>query len=136
MVERVMGLHGIHVPVTKVEKSVEFYVEHLGFELIRGQEDGKYTNALIKIGNSPTIFLSPVDQVESELKFSSVDKKEQALFEVGTRDIDGLYKQLQAEGIRVTERYDNPGCGKYFDVYDPDGHMICICQDWYNRLNA
>ncbi|WP_314589178.1 VOC family protein [Paenibacillus terrigena] len=92
MVERGIGLHCIHVPVTKVDKSVEFYVERLGFELIRGQEDGKYTNALIKIGNSPTIFLSPVDQVESELKFSSVDKKEQALFEVGTRDIDRLHK--------------------------------------------
>jgi hypothetical protein len=33
-------------------------------------------------------------------------------------------------GVKVGERYDNPGCGKYFDFYDPDGHMMKVCQDW------
>ncbi|MCJ8010767.1 VOC family protein [Paenibacillus sp. KQZ6P-2] len=132
--DRIIGFHCLHLPVSNVEKSVDFFVKQLGFELVRGQEKGKYTNALIKIGNSPTIFLSPVMKVENALKFESVNQKEHAIFEIGTKDIDSLYKQLKEEGVRVTDRYDNPGCGKYFEVYDPDGHMFCVCQDWYNRF--
>lgn len=41
-----------------------------------------------------------------------------------------LFKLGNSPRVRLGSCYDNPGCGKYFDLYDPDGHVIKVCQGW------
>lgn len=125
--ERAIGLHIINIAVANLEKSIDFYVNNLGFELKRAPNP--YTNAILGIGKSLSIFLHQRgDDKTNEITCQSV------WLEIGTKNIELFYQHLLAENVRVSERYDNPGCGKYFDVYDPDGHRIIVCQDWYNRF--
>ncbi|WJH33502.1 VOC family protein [Paenibacillus sp. CC-CFT747] len=126
-IERAIGIHIISVAVSDLEKSVDFYVKHLGFELKRAPDP--YPNAILSIGNSPSIFLHQQEDYKPNEK-----NNQSVWFEMGTRNIELFYANLLAENVRVSERYDNPGCGKYFDVFDPDGHRIIVCQDWYNRF--
>jgi catechol 2,3-dioxygenase-like lactoylglutathione lyase family enzyme len=128
-IERAHNFILISIPVSDVEQSFKFYVEKLGFEPKR--QPDKYGNAIVRIGESPDIFLC--QQQEDQSREPNVGRKGIGL-EVGTKDIEQFYAQLKSEDVKVGERYDNPGCGRYFDVYDPDGNKVTVCQDWYNRF--
>jgi predicted enzyme related to lactoylglutathione lyase len=128
-IERAHYFVWITIPVSDVEQSFRFYVERLGFEPKRSPD--RHGNAIVRIGNSPDIFLSQQDEGQSREQFKG---RMGIGFEVGTKDIESFYAQLKSEGATVGERYDNPGCGRYFDVFDPDGNKLIVCQDWFNRF--
>lgn len=117
---RATTMHIINMAVNNLEKTRAFYLENLGFEPLGQRQIG--------VSDSHKLFLHErsevVDPIEDPLTW----------FEIATYDIEGFYQTLKNEGCRVSERYDNPGCGKYFDVYDPDGRRIIVCQDWHNDI--
>lgn len=132
MEKRANALVCLHIPVTDLDKSTDFYVNRLGFTLERPPRRNKegYANALLRIGNSPTIFLHETTDLVKLHFVNYSNTFTHAVLEIHTEHIEEFYNSLQEEGIPVEARYDNPGCGKYFDLYDPDGHRIKVCQDW------
>lgn len=119
--ERAVGMHIINFLVRDLEKSFEFYVDRLGFERTGSRE--------VRITKSTKIWLHQVEDTVNIPNDVSMH-----WFEIGTKDIEQFYQKLKEENVTVSDRYDNPGCGRYFDVYDPDGRKITVCQDWYNRF--
>ena len=122
----------LHIPVSNLQKSTDFYVNQIGFTLERPPQRGNEgdANSLLRLGDSPTIFLHETTDVV-RLQFQNYAKTyTHAIFEIHTERIEEFYRKLKQGGVEVGDRYDNPGCGKYFDVYDPDGHMMKVCQDW------
>lgn len=133
MNEKANNMAALHIPVSNVQVSTDFYVNKLGFTLRRApQTDDKgYTNALLRLGNFPTtIFLHETTDIVNIHFRNYTNTFIHAVFEINTATIEEFYKELREEGVRVGPRYDNPGCGKYFDLYDPDGHVIKVCQGW------
>jgi catechol 2,3-dioxygenase-like lactoylglutathione lyase family enzyme len=128
-VERTHNFILISIPVSDVEQSFKFYVDKLGFEPKRMPD--RHGNAIVRIGNSHDIFLCQRNEGQSGEPYNG---RMGIGLEVGTKDIERFYAQLKTEDVKVGERYDNPGCGRYFDVFDPDGHKLTVCQDWYNRF--
>lgn len=121
----------LHIPVSDLQKSTDFYVNQIGFTLERPPQRGNEgdSNSLLRIGNSPTIFLHETTDIVN-LQFRNYHKFTHAVLEIHTEHIEDFYLKLKQAGVKVGERYDNPGCGKYFDFYDPDAHMMKVCQDW------
>lgn len=118
-------LGGVFVRVTNLERSIPFY-SALGLRL-RGIEDWNP-------GRGATFFISPehdgwplLTLVESDdlqvLKYPPFN-----LNSVGVRD---MHRDLQAQGFKVSELEEwrspwNDHC--LFDVFDPDGNMICLIE--------
>jgi catechol 2,3-dioxygenase-like lactoylglutathione lyase family enzyme len=127
VVKRIIGVACIKLPVSNLERSVDWYVNHLGCILIR--EPIKHKSAVIQLGNEgPEVLFFEQPEI---IPLHFTRKGEPVpMFELRTEDIDGFYAQLKEEGVRVTERYDN-SCAKYFQVFDPDGIMITILE-WYD----
>lgn len=124
VVRRIRGLACIKLPVGNLERSVDFYVRHIGSILVR--EPDKWREAVIKLGvEGPDVLL--FEQSELMTLHFSHHGKETPIFELRTDNIDEFHALLTKEGMRVAERYDNE-CGKYFQVYDPDGNRITIVE--------
>lgn len=119
--ERAVGMHIINFAVRDLEKSFEFYVDRLGFKRTGSRE--------VRITKNTKIWLHQIDNMDDKPNEVSMH-----WFEIGTNNIEQFYQKLKEENVPVGERYDNPGCGRYFDVYDPEGRKITVCQDWYDRF--
>ncbi|MBD2865116.1 VOC family protein [Paenibacillus oceani] len=104
-----------------IKLSFEYYVDRLGFSKTGSRE--------VRITNSTKIWMHPLGNAEDKPNDVSMH-----WFEIGTIDIEGFNQKLKEENVPVSDRYDNPGCGRYFDVYDPDGRKITVSQDWYDRI--
>lgn len=127
VVKRIIGMACIKLPVSNLERSVDFYVNNLGCILIR--EPIKHKSAVIQLGKEgPEVLFFEQPEI-IPLHFTRHGKSV-PMFELRTEEIDGFYAQLKEEGVRVTERYDN-SCAKYFQVFDPDGIMITIVE-WHD----
>ncbi|RKN80569.1 VOC family protein [Paenibacillus ginsengarvi] len=118
---RAVGMHVINFAVSNLEKSFEFYVDRLGFEKTGSRE--------VRINKSTKIWLHQIEDIKDKSNELSMH-----WFEVGTKDIEQFYKKLKEENVLVGERYDNPGCGRYFDVYDPDGRKLQSVKTGTNGL--
>lgn len=122
----------LHIPVSNLQISTDFYVNQIGFTLERSPQRNieGYSNSLLRLGDSPIIFLHETTDVVA-LQFQNYTNTfTHAVFEIHTEHIEEFYRKLKQDGVKVGERYDNPRCGKYFELYDPDGHMMKVCQDW------
>lgn len=131
VVKRIVGISCINLPVSNVEVSAQWYVQHLGCILVR--EPVRFSNgemnAIVKMGEEGITVMLHEELERTPLHFMR-NGKPASLFELRTMDIDGFYHQLQEEGVVVGERYDNEPCAKYFNVCDPDGNTISIAE-WY-----
>ncbi|MGN7165435.1 sigma-70 family RNA polymerase sigma factor [Paenibacillus cellulositrophicus] len=128
VMKRITGVACINIPVKNVEKSVEFYINHLGCELVRGilkTEDGG-RNAFIKLGNGPVLLLHQ-EKEEYNIHFMR-NGNPAPMFELITENVKGFFKVLQEEGVKVIGDVEENVCGDRIQVCDPDGNRITIIQ--------
>lgn len=128
VMKRITGLACINLPVRDVEVSAQWYVENLGVILLR--EPTRFeqnANAIIQLGDSGPSVLMHEEQELTPLHFTR-NGKLAPIFELRTDDAEAFYTQLLENGVTVSNRYDNPPCGKYFHVHDPDGNVITIVE--------
>lgn len=119
---------GIFVPVSNLERSIEFYTEMLGL-VCRGIEDWGDGR------RGATLFCDP--HPEHAALFSLAETKEpistmaRPSFNFKCSEVPELHASLQAKGCHVTslETWDSPwNHHVMFDVFDPDGHMINLIE--------
>lgn len=121
---KIKALITIDIHVTDLKKSLHFYVDLLGFVLVRPPfhpDRNVEDNAIIRVEGGPNIILVAKPHTRS-VGGSSI------VFTYHTDDIGALHSLLQSHGVRVNERYDD-GCGKWFECYDPDGNLVYVHAD-------
>jgi len=117
----------IEVPVKNMQRSVDFYVFQLGFYI------NTTKNRLpIETGNTE-VFIYPASGVEimlvkmdgeERLAFTHKGKPNHVLILEISEDVVKCQSRLVEAGIRTSPIKDRGGCGKSFDVFDPDGNLI------------
>ncbi len=114
----------MNINVCDMEKSLEFYKNMLGFELVK--------ETVAKDGSFRLCFLSDEDK-QFKLELTWLRDKEGAYnlgdnethFAVSAQDYDSAYKLHKEAGCIC---YENTAMGLYF-INDPDGYWIEILPD-------
>lgn len=122
---KIKAMITIDMHVSDLKKALNFYVELLGFTLVRPpfhlDQDVEDDNAIIRVDGGPNIIL--VKKPNSQNKGRSP-----IVFTYHTDDIEAVYSVLRDSGIRTNERFDD-GCGKWLECYDPDGNLVYVHSD-------
>lgn len=128
----VIGYCCMRFPVTNLKKSVDFYCDVLGYELISADYSFGEAHIALKNGNGPGIFLmetNPEDVTQLKFVFPrsffiTSNTGHVTMVEVLTNDLLALHGRIKQAGTRIdTEPVFMNDFG-YFTFYDPDGHYI------------
>lgn len=117
----------IHIPVTNLINSVEFYVNLLGFELEypeRPIEDSTF----FKVKNGGARFVLHQSNEKHHLHWLNQGQIKPAI-EMHSKNIEELYRKLKLANVDVTNPRYEEHCGGYITFFDPDGHYILVNQD-------
>ena len=105
--------------VTDIDKSIGFYREVLGFELLYKVDDIGWCEMQTEIGKV-TVGLSQVEQVPTDGG---------ATLTFGVADIDDAREQVEAKDVRFDGPTRTiPGMVKLATFYDPDGNALMFAQ--------
>lgn len=127
------GLYEVHLPVTDLDRSLDFYVDRLGFELGFGDR-----------GGDSVLLLYEDDGVRWMLGLFRVDviahrhpAEHHVAFRVAGEDADRMVPMLEAKGIRPLHPPTAPERGRMREPIvhgwmpaasvffrDPDGHLL------------
>ncbi len=124
----------LEIPVKDIQQSVEWYVQHLGFEVITPVKG----IAELKLSSGMRICLFRPDY-EDESSYWYVQSKENYRVRVCIRvsDIHQLHRNLSAAGVRVNEIEGGEGCGWTFAFWDVNDNSLVAWSgytknhDWY-----
>ena len=126
----IKGLHHISVYAKDTEKSLDFYLNTLGFELIDREDDCTFGGfCLIRLGNCTIELITPpegADYVSWE-----ISEKEPVLshFGMDVENVEELYNTLLAKGVQIRSNgidvLPKPlDGGRAFSIYGPCGEVI------------
>ena len=114
------GLHHLTIRTTDLARAKRFYVDPMGFDVVR-ERDG----ALILNAHGTTFgVLGAAPQTASQDRFDPfrVGLDHLALAVDNAASLDGLKQQLDAAGVRNNGVQDDTRTGaRYVAFYDPDG---------------
>ncbi|MFQ6028157.1 MAG: VOC family protein [Dehalococcoidia bacterium] len=113
----VQSISAITLAVKDMARSVEFYRQHVGMELLYGGASASFTS--FRVGDG---YLNLILTPEGEWSWWG-----RVIFYVA--DVDALYRQLVAAGLDPTTRpQDAPWRERYFHISDPDGHELSFAR--------
>lgn len=122
---KIKAMITIDMHVSDLKKALNFYVELLGFTLVRPpfhlNPDVEDENAIIRVDGGPNIILVKKPNSQN-------NGRSPIVFTYHTDDIEAVYSVLKDSGIRTNERFDD-GCGKWLECYDPDGNLVYVHSD-------
>lgn len=127
------GLYEVHLPVTDVDRSVDFYVDKLGFRLAFGERGDPSVLLFYEDGDTRWMLgLFGVDEVRHRHP-----AEHHVAFRVAAEDVDRMVPMLEARGIRPRHPPTAPGEGPMDEPIvhgwmpaaavffrDPDGHLL------------
>lgn len=120
------------IPVTRLERSLEFYTNVLGLthagagQAGAGREAWLYTQTGDEHRRQLRLIEVPEDEfVVSHWTWNGLPKHSLEMF---SADVADMYRKIESSGGRVTEQIDMTGCGNYLKFYDPDGHYFWVNQ--------
>ena len=110
----ITGLDLLFLEVNKLEESLEFYRDVLGFQIESHMPGADPPIASVKSGS---LRVSLVQQLETMLK-----RGRGVHFVLGVRNVDEFYQQLRSRQINVAEPSDEGWGGRFVSLQDPDGY--------------
>ena len=105
--------------VLDLEKSIAFYKEALGLDIVRVKEKPDFT--LVYLGDGKTEFTLELTWLKDRTEPYDLGELEYHLA-MRTDDIEAAHKKHEEMGIIC---FENPAMGIYF-INDPDGYWIEI----------
>jgi len=110
------------LPVTDLERAIEFYITKLGFELEFRYED--FYAGIIKDGHSIHLKLG-----DSPIK-SKVQNVDDGFLEIlfSVDHVDELYQELSAKSVQIIQPLRQMPYGTEFYITDPDGNIIAFLE--------
>ena len=109
--------------VTDIDRSIEFYVKKLSFDIEFSYED--FYAGIIKDGYS--IHLKTGNPSIEERKNKRKNQDLDLIFSVD--GIEDLYKELSNKFVEFTQPLRNMPYGKEFYIADPDGYIISFLEE-------
>jgi catechol 2,3-dioxygenase-like lactoylglutathione lyase family enzyme len=108
--------------VADINRSIEFYIKELGFELDFRYED--FYVGIIKDGYSIHLKVnnSSIKKIENKRNNEDID----ITFSVD--NIESLYEELTNKSVEVIQSLRDMSYGKEFYVADPDGNIISFLE--------
>ena len=116
----------MHIFASHIEKSIKFYEEFFGGEIILDAELAGARNVFIKIGNGR---LHLYDQPPKSPGKGSIHH-----FGIQTDDIEGALSKLRSGGVMLKKGITDLGFWKYVMVPAPDEILIELFQVDKTRL--
>lgn len=126
---KLIRIGAVFVPVTNVERAVEWYKEKLNLNLVgiwpdNGGADFYFTT------EKQYLTLVKVEEKQT-LVFTANPKYQNSYFNFTTNDLEAYHKELKQKGIQVSGIKDHgPVVG--FDFHDPDGNLFGVVVDKEN----
>lgn len=117
--------------VKSIERSVEFYRDVLGFEVVGEMSgpDGKVSHAEVTLGAASLMF----DRLDwaPHLANQSLGAGINLYITVeDTVDIDAYYARLREKGAAITQEIKDQFWGdRHFSLVDPDGYSISFAKN-------
>lgn len=127
-----MKLHHFGIEVKDIDKSMEFYVQKLGFEIDTPKTQEKsmrvlYTN--LKCGNDVTLELVQYMDKNFDRDIDISNPPICPHIAMETDDFDGVLKRLQEKGVKIFDGpHIIPDDVKLLTILDPDNYRIDIGQ--------
>jgi len=127
-----LRLTHVRLLVTDFPACFRFYRDVLGFEVLWGEESGRYAD--FKAGDAIVALYDRrlmAEAVGAAGKPVEADAQDRALLNLAVEDVDAACEQLKARGVGfVTEPEDRPDWGiRTAHFRDPDGNLIEIYHD-------
>lgn len=116
---RGMGINGLDLlflEVNKLEESIAFYQEQLGFEILTSNAGAEPPMATLRAGR---LKLTLVEQLETMLR-----RGRGVHFFLGVADVDAYYQELKARGAEVSPPIDEGWGGRFITLQDPDKYRF------------
>jgi catechol 2,3-dioxygenase-like lactoylglutathione lyase family enzyme len=112
-----MRFNHLGLPVRDERRSQRFYSAYFGFDPATARE---YADGTVIIRNADgfDLALHPVANAGPPPSFLHAGFKA-----AGPADVRALMERMEADGITIVERDDEPACAA-FKCLDPDGHRI------------
>jgi catechol 2,3-dioxygenase-like lactoylglutathione lyase family enzyme len=127
---RVVGIACLRIGVRELSRSVRWYTEVLGLELVHVHPGGG--NALLRLAaEGPGLFLKRV-AAPAATHFGDTDGRT-AMFELKVDDLDALRGRLVASGWTDDLPVERSECGRNLTLEDPDGNRV---QLWAPPVSA
>ncbi|HEY0545990.1 MAG TPA: VOC family protein [Pyrinomonadaceae bacterium] len=114
-----MGINGLDLlflEVNKLEESIAFYQEQLGFEILTSNAGAEPPMATLRAGR---LKLTLVEQLETMLR-----RGRGVHFFLGVADVDAYYQELKARGAEVSPPIDEGWGGRFITLQDPDKYRF------------
>jgi len=112
----VTGLDLLFLEVNKLEDSVEFYHDRLGFEIESHNPEAEPPMASVRAGS---LRITLVQQLETMLK-----RGRGVHFVFGVGDVDEFYQRLITSEVQVSAPRDEGWGGRFVSLQDPDGYRL------------
>ena len=112
----VTGLDLLFLEVNKLEDSLSFYHDRLGFEIESHHPEAEPPIASVRAGS---LRITLVQQLETMLK-----RGRGVHFVLGVGDVDKFYEGLRTSAIEIGEPRDEGWGGRFVTLQDPDGYRL------------
>ena len=117
---------GLSLTVADVERAVKFYVGTLGLELAY---DAAPAFAMIRSADGGTIgLLSRAEAAKDGVIAGAAEQHRGVHVEFTTDDLDALYTELSAAGVRFAAPPHDEPWERSMTAYDPDGYSVEFAQ--------
>ncbi|MGF7036114.1 catechol-2,3-dioxygenase [Paenibacillus mucilaginosus] len=121
----------IYLPSTNIKRTVEWYKNVFGFQVIWEQESA----ANLKLKHGPFLFIKKTSK-KQPVQFET-DEEVSPVVSFKTSDLNRLHEKLKSEKYQVGEINQHGeginGSYKDFNITDPDGNLIEVSS--YPDLN-
>jgi catechol 2,3-dioxygenase-like lactoylglutathione lyase family enzyme len=117
MTIRVEKIAAVTLRVSEMRRSVRFYQDVLGMEIVFGGEDAFFSSLCAKDGSAPVLNLE---------QGRSVPGWGRIIFHVA--DVDAFWEYLRGKGFNPESPRDASWGERYFHMPDPDGHELSFAR--------
>lgn len=115
--------------VNDVNKTVEFYKNVLGFELVlKVPEEGQFDWAMIKCGGVELMIQSKASAVKDLPEFGNQPIGGSLLLYIDVEDVVSLCSKVKAKTKIKKDLHDTFYGTKEFALYDGDGYLLVFAQ--------
>jgi catechol-2,3-dioxygenase len=123
MNEKLLRVGTTYIPVTSVEHSTKWYVNHLGAELSYKDDD----KAILNLANQSFFLVQAKKDQRANFHDVYGNERFSLTFEVdGLSALESLHHEFINKEMRVGELEDRGHAGRNFVFYDPDGNKFDV----------
>ncbi len=125
----------MHLMVADLQRSIDFYVQHLGFRHTGNQliAEGRFITEHWMEAGTEIAFVRDRDGAEIALEKTAKVENMPAWFHFGfllpdARSVETLYHRMKESGVKM-RKLSHEGDTIGFRCYDPDGYLLEFCHE-------